>query len=188
MGKENFRNTDNERENESGGLPKKFILTGIILLLILLLLAGISVVLTVKLSRKLKNRDIQDTPANVVLDDRSTETGSKTSTADLSSRMIYFPGMEDATVTDDTIVKLENPSENEDIYLKYDVYDSDTGDLLFSTGLIPSGSYIGWTPGETMEPGEYHIVLNETPYIMLEGDTDYTQLTQGNNEFNLTLK
>lgn len=116
----------------------------------------------------------------------SSSTGL-TSQQTPQSYTVCLPEMSDLTVagTNAGVVKLENPSANGDVYLQYNVYNQSTGQLLYTTGLVPSGSYVGWVPGDILAAGTYSIHLEENPYVMQDGA--YTMLTQGSADFVLTI-
>ena len=104
----------------------------------------------------------------------------------LTDRQVYFAGLEDAVIAKDTEIFLENMEENGDILLQYEICDKATGEVLETTGLIPAGEHVAWTPGETMESGTYTLSFHEKPFYPYEGE--YVALTQGNNEVKITIQ
>ena len=116
---------------------------------------------------------------NMVLDTRSTTDEAKRENP-LASRSVFFAGIEDAAITKTGQIALDNLPENEDFLLKYEITDTETGELVFETNLIPAGERVLWTPGETMEPGTYKLSFLEKPFYKDE-DGNFTPLTSGNN-------
>ena len=86
----------------------------------------------------------------------------------------------------ETVVQLDNREENIDFLLRYEIYDTGTGELVFETDLIPSGQHIDWVPGETLEPGEYTLNFLQIPYYP-DPSGEYVALTQGSNQVNLAI-
>ncbi len=123
----------------------------------------------------------------MVVDTRvKEEQDNKDETDSLEGRSIYFSGIEDTTIGRKTVVQLDNREENLDFLLRYEIYDSGTGELIFGTDLIPSGHYIDWVPGETLEPGEYTLDFLQIPYYP-DPSGEYVPLTQGSNQVTLAI-
>ncbi len=95
-------------------------------------------------------------------------------------------GIEDTVIGPETVVQLDNREENIDFLLRYEIYDTGTGELVFETDLIPSGQHIDWVPGETLEPGEYTLNFLQIPYYP-DPSGEYVALTQGSNQVNLAI-
>ena len=125
---------------------------------------------------------------SLMVDTRSEKGGEKRgSLADiLADRQVYFAGIENATISRDTVIYLENMEENGDILMQYKISDKATGEVLESTGLIPSGEQVAWSPGEKLKEGTYTLIFHEKPFYPYEGD--YVALTQGNNEVTITIE
>ncbi len=122
-------------------------------------------------------------PRNValVLDTRASAEKEEDNLAELlADRQVYFAGIEDATINRQTVIYLENMKENDDILMQYEITDKDTGEVLETTGLIPSGEHVDWIPGEKLADGSYTLVFHEKPFYEYKGE--YVALTQGNNE------
>lgn len=123
----------------------------------------------------------------MVVDARATgETSVETAENPLAGRSVYFSGIEDTTISRETVVQLDNREENLDFLLRYEIYDAGTGELVFETDLIPSGQHIDWVPGETLEPGEYTLDFLQIPYYP-EPSGEYISLTQGSNQVTLAI-
>ena len=145
-------------------------------------------VLTILLTLKLSGAfDKKDTGANggVQVDTRATSEDGDDNP--LANRFVTFDGFQDATLASDGQVKLTNPEENEDFLIKYTITNTDSNKVIFETDLIPSGEHVLWTPGETLEPGTYHIAIMQTPYWRENSDDEYMPLTAGNNDITITI-
>ncbi len=128
---------------------------------------------------------------NLVIDTRSSAEGTeKSSLAEaLEDRQVYFAGIEDCVISGNTDIYLENVSENEDILMKYDIVDKDTGNVLESTDLIPSGEHVAWNAGSVLSEGEHTLIFRQSPYFPWdEAESGYVPLTQANNEVIVTIK
>jgi hypothetical protein len=123
----------------------------------------------------------------LVLDDSQKEGNpeSTTSGSELSSRNVYFAGIEDATISATTEVYLENLEDNEDFLMKYIIYEGNT--LIYESNLIKAGNYISWVPGETLSAGEHHLSFTEVPYYV-DKNGEYCELTNGVNEVTLIIE
>jgi len=123
------------------------------------------------------------------LDTRATTSKDRTSLNEvLKDRQVYFSGIEDSSVNENTVVYLENAPENEDIYMVYKIIDKETGDIYEVTDLIPAGEHVEWEPSLILPKGEHTLIFNETPYFKWdESETGYVQLTQANNEVVFTV-
>ena len=104
----------------------------------------------------------------------------------LGDRQVYFAGIENAVISSDTVISLENMEENEDILMQYEITDKESGEVLETTGLIPAGEQVAWKPGEKLKTGTYTLVFHEMPFFPFEGE--YVALTQGNNEVTITIQ
>ncbi len=123
----------------------------------------------------------------LVLDTRASgEPAEETSLAALlSDRQVYFAGIDDVTISRQSVIYLENLPENDDILMQYEIVNKDTGETLETTGLIPAGERIAWIPGEMLADGSYTLVFKEKPFYEYQGG--YFALTQGNNEVSITI-
>ena len=74
---------------------------------------------------------------------------------------------------------LNNPEENEGLYyLTYQLSIKETGEVLFSTGLIPPGLYCTQiTLSRPLEKGEYECVVLVQPYRMTDPPTPTNNAT-----------
>ena len=123
----------------------------------------------------------------MTVDARATDgPGKEAPPNPLADRSIYFSGIEDTVIGPETVVQLDNREENIDFLLRYEIYDTGTGELVFETDLIPSGQHIDWVPGETLEPGEYTLNFLQIPYYP-DPSGEYVALTQGSNQVNLAI-
>ncbi len=70
-------------------------------------------------------------------------------------------------------VSLKNPEENEGwYYLTFELQLKDTGEVIFTTGLIPPGQYCNKvTLTRELEAGEYEAIMHVQPYKMDEDQT-----------------
>lgn len=123
---------------------------------------------------------------NMVIDMNATDEERKKENP-LANRQVYFAGIEDAVITKDGTVSLENLEANKEFVMKYIVTNNDTGEKIYETDLIPSGQRIYWTPGKDLAPGEYNIAFTEMPYAPDATGKNYTPLTQGKNVIKLTI-
>ena len=125
---------------------------------------------------------------SLMVDTRSEKgKGAGGSLADLlADRQVYFAGIENATISQDTVIYLENMEENDDILMQYEITDKETDEVLETTGLIPAGEQVAWTPGEKLKAGTYTLIFHEKPFYPYDGD--YAALTQGNNEVVFTIQ
>ena len=123
---------------------------------------------------------------NIIIDSRQEDMDGEeeTDVPDLSGRYICFAGYEDCSVGRGEQMVLVNLPENEDIYIAYTVYLSDTGEAVFETGLIAPGNSVGWTVSGDLEPGEYRLSLYQAPYI-LDNHGDFIELISASNEMTI---
>lgn len=129
---------------------------------------------------------VPGTAGNITIDSRQRDMDTKEEPdmLDLSDRYIYFAGYEDCSVVAGERMALVNLPENEDIYIAYTVYLSDTGEEVFKTDLIEPGNSVEWTVSENLEPGEYRISLYQAPYI-LDNRGDFMELISASNEMTI---
>lgn len=127
---------------------------------------------------------------NLTIDTRSGEKEEEASLADvLKDRQVFFSGIEDAVISKETKVYLENPKENQDILMKYEVIDKESGEVVETTDLIPAGESVTWMAGEVLTIGEHTLIFHEMPYYPWEeAENGYYPLTQGNNEVVFAVK
>lgn len=136
---------------------------------------------------KHEGTETRSSQGGMMVDARATgEQREETAPNPLAGRSVYFSGIEDSTIGRETVVQLDNREENLDFLLRYEIYDAGTGELVFETDLIPSGQYIKWVPGETLEPGEYTLDFLQIPYYP-EPSGGYVGLTQGSNQVTLAI-
>ena len=124
--------------------------------------------------------------ANLVVDTSATDEEATTAEAALKDRNVYFAGLDNMTVDKDTVIRLENLKENEDILISYSIVDTGTGQELFKTDLIPSGMHVDWKPSEYLDEGVYELSYNQNPVWMAK-EGEYISLTCANNVATLTL-
>ena len=118
------------------------------------------------------------------VDNRATGD-AKSAARSLSGRQVYYAGLEDCVVNQDTVVYLENLAENIDIYMAYEI--TVDGEIVFKTDLIPPGEYVEWTPAENLDAGKTYVVyLKETPYYE-ENEGQFLPLTAPTNMVNITV-
>ena len=137
-----------------------------------------------------KSLEKQIDAANTLgLDTRATASKDRTTLDEaLKDKQVYFSGIEDTNVTDNTVVYLENAEENEGIYMVYQIIDKETGEIYEITDLIPAGEHVEWMPTEDLYEGEHTLLFIETPFFAWEeSETGYVQLTQANNEVVFTV-
>lgn len=127
---------------------------------------------------------VPGTAGNITIDSRQRDMDTKEEEPDLSERYIYFAGYEDCSIGAGERMALVNLPENEDIYIAYTVYLSDTGEEVFKTDLIAPGNSVEWTVSENLEPGEYRISLYQAPYI-LDNHGDFMELISASNEMTI---
>lgn len=101
---------------------------------------------------------------------------------DLSDKYVSYAGIPDATISSESVVQLKNLEENDDIIMKFQVYEGDK--MLYETDYIPSGQYLNWEAGKELKNGAHNLSLVQTP--MIEVDGEYIPLTSGTCEFTLT--
>ena len=144
--------------------------------------------ITSKLSETNTKNDImvQNNTESLKID--SGAVNQDLSTKPLSERNVYYAGLEDCTITKDSVVYLENLKENDDIFMAYEIYTSDN-ELIFKTDLIPSGTFVKWYPGETFsEKATYVFYIKHIPYYE-SSPGEYEKLAyQPVNVINLTLQ
>lgn len=118
------------------------------------------------------------------VDNGATEK-AKSAASTLAGRQVYYAGLEDCTVNQNTVVYLENLEDNIDIYMTYEI--TVDGNVIFQTDLIPPGEYVEWTPAEILEAGKtYAVYLKETPYYE-EKEGEFLPLTSPINMVNITV-
>jgi len=131
---------------------------------------------------------VSQSMGNIIIDARQEDMGGieEIDVPDLSGRYICFAGYEDCSVGEGEQMVLVNLPENEDIYIAYTVYLSDTGEAVFETGLIAPGNSVGWTVSGDLEPGEYRLSLYQVPYI-LDNHGDFVELISASNEMTIVV-
>ncbi len=107
----------------------------------------------------------------------------------ISSRNVYFAGIDNSTCNGGTIVYLENLPENEDFLMRYEIYtlteDGQRKDMIHETDLIPSGKHVNWKPAEDLGVGIHHVAFVGQPFM--KSGKDYIPLTAGENQVLLTI-
>jgi len=122
----------------------------------------------------------------LVVDTRASDARAEEPVADpLAGRNVYFSGIEDTAISREAVVRLDNREENLDFLLRYEIYDGE-GELVFETGLIPSGQHVDWVPGETLGAGEHTLSFLQIPYYVDEAG-ELTGLTQGSCQATLAI-
>ena len=160
----------NDKKADSSGKQRKFFFP---LVFRLAVLAAASAVCIVKYSGG-KEKGSGTWGGSVRVE---AETG-ETEESPLSGRNIYFSGVEDAVIGMDGIVRLENSMDNGDFLMKYDVYETGEGKLVYESGIIPSGESVDWMPGESLGAGEHTLTYLQIPCYP-DGEGNYISLTRG---------
>lgn len=107
----------------------------------------------------------------------------------LAGRQVYFSGLEDSIIDSATPVFLENLPENGEILMKYRVTNQNTGEVIFKSDMISSGSHAEWIPGETLPAGEYCFSIHATPYFPFgDGEDGFVSLTAADNVVYFTIQ
>lgn len=173
---------ENRNKNRGRGNPEKKILAALVAVVIL------SVITAFCVSRGRQDGSESGTGrGGMVVDTRATDAQAGGQGTDpLLGRNIYFSGIGDATIGSTTVVRLDNREENLDFLMRYEVYDSATGELVFETELIPSGQHIDWVPGETLGAGEHTLDFLQIPYYPGPSG-EYISLIQGSNRVTLAI-
>ena len=78
----------------------------------------------------------------IIIDTAATSDSAGLAKNPLADRQIYFAGINDCIIDHDSMIYLENPAENEDIYIAYKIFDAETDALVYETDLIPSGEHL----------------------------------------------
>lgn len=171
------------RQTESN---KAGLVVGILALVAILAAVGIFMFMRGRTNSELAQNNGINVVSNISVDTRATSETNQVIEDSLGNRQVFFAGIEDLDISMTTSVLLENLPENEDILMKYEIYNSETEDLIFETDLIPSGEHVEWVPGRNLDKGEYQITMVETPYYP-NGDDTYMPLTVGSNVLSLVL-
>ena len=100
----------------------------------------------------------------------------------LEDLYVTYAGITDATISEDTVVQLENLEENGDIVMMFEIYEN--GKLIHSTDYVESGKYLSWNAGKELSVGDHNLQLVQIPKIMV--NDEYVPLTSGTCEFVLT--
>ncbi len=161
--------------------------------LVKIILAVLAAVVTVAViaaflisSRGHGNGETATGQGGLVVDTRATDAQkAEPETDPLTGRNVYFSGIEDATISLETVVQLDNREENLDFLLRYEIYDGE-GELVFETDLIPSGQYVEWVPGETLGAGMHTLSFLQIPYYV-DGAGEFISLTQGSCQATLAI-
>lgn len=141
----------------------------------------------------------EDSETNgVVESDSESESGdvksesdavkSESNSPDLSSlatRNVHFSGFNDMTLDKDSVVKLENPAENDDFVMQFVITSNKTKNIVFKSDFIKSGEFVEWKPYNDLGYGEFDVIIAENPYWEYEGE--YIPLTVGNNELHISI-
>ena len=99
----------------------------------------------------------------------------------LKEREVFFTGFEGSRLNHESKINLINLPENEDFLMKYICINSDTGETVYETDLIPSGQTVVWTPYNDLGVGTFTIKFTQVPYYMQENG-EYRTLTSASNE------
>ncbi len=150
----------------------------VILVVVIVALVGVIGAMGFLLLRKPEPTVIAEAQ-NLVLD--TSAENIERANGELSQRQVFFTGIGDGMMGREGIILLKNPEANVDIYMKYTVYNEDTGDMLFETDLIEPSKAVNWVPGEVLAPGSYNLSFVQQPYYQAEGSDGWLPLTTGNN-------
>ena len=180
---------DKENINERNlfTMKKRNILSIILCILVVFLIIVVAVV-GFFVVKKMKIEGAKETTgvisAGLIIDENATDkTKENQQTDPLSERMVYFAGIEDCTINQQSIVYLENLPENEDFLMKYQIFEGEK--LIYETDLIPSGMHIEWKAAEDLSIGEHKLDFKEVPYYPVDGN--YIELTSGVNAVVITV-
>lgn len=177
---------ENTNERNLLTMKKRNILSIILCILVVLLIIVVAVV-GFFVVKKMKTEGAKTTgviSAGLIIDENATDKAKENQQADpLSERMVYFAGIEDCTINQQSIVYLENLPENEDFLMKYQIFEGEK--LIYETDLIPSGMHIEWKAAEDLSVGEHKLDLKEVPYYQADGN--YIELTSGVNAVVITV-
>lgn len=178
--------SDTEEEEKESKTGKRIIKTIIIIIILLLLSITISLGVTSMVTYCREKGIFFKEPNSMQVDSRATNISQSKKENILEGRNVYFSGIEDAVINKQTVVQLDNMKENEDFYMTYEIYDKSTGVLIFKTDLIPSGQWINWVPGESLDIGEHILDIKQIPYYE-HSKGDFKSLTQGCNTVVFTI-
>ena len=182
---EEVKNTVEDKEIKNTSIKKekdnsvKFMII-IIFLLIALLLCFYYIV---KANDKVIIDKVSGT-GSIKIDTTASE--GDVATESLEDRRVFFAGLDDTVISKGQKINLRNIKDNEDFVMKYEIYNEDTGELIFETDFIESDHYLQWDPYDQLEKGEYNILIKEIPYAIIDGQEE--SLTSGANAIKLTLK
>lgn len=156
-----------------------------------LLLGGVSISAAQVIRQRQKAKEIEfgflEPEEDLVLEEGfiSIEDENHHRENPLLGRNIYFSGIVDSIVGEETVVYLENLKENgDDIFIKYEVFDGDK--LVYNTDLTPSGKAAEWMIGDSLSCGEYDLMFCQTPYWKNKTGS-YVQLTGGTNTVHFSM-
>lgn len=130
-------------------------------------------------STESENNDVKSESSDVKSENNSPDLSS------LAKRNVHFAGFNDMTLNKDSIVKLENPIENDDFVMQFIITGSKTKNIVFKSDFIKSGEYVDWKPYNDLGYGEFDVIIAENPYWEYEGE--YIPLTVGNNELHISI-
>lgn len=175
------------RSAKNDGSNKKNTAVLIALVILILAVLGVGGYLVYQNMYKPEPAPVESGFTNLTLDTNAND--EKELQNPLSSRNVYFAGIDNSTCGPNTVIYLENLEENEDFLMKYQIYeleeDGSKGEQLFETDLIPSGQHVNWKPAETLTPGVHNVTFVELPF-MPQGE-DFIPLTAGENNVVLTI-
>ncbi len=131
----------------------------------------------------------QETTSTLSLDTsakESTEASDELSNI-LAKTNINFAGINNIdNGTKTTPVNMPNVKENDKILMQFTITDASTGEQVYKSGLVKSGEYVQWIPGETYDAGTYTFSVKEEPFYPYNGKN--VPLTSGSNAIKVTIK
>ena len=132
----------------------------------------------------------QDTASTLSLDTsakESTEASQDELSSILAKTNISFAGINNIdNGTKTTPVNMPNVKENDKILMRFTITDASTGEQVYKSGLVKSGEYVQWIPGETYGAGTYTFSVKEEPFYPYNGKN--VPLTSGSNAIKVTIK
>ncbi len=182
---------EDEEEDEGYAVPLYIPMTLIIIILVLLtyiVAKNLDIGPKTMLKPDTGEKTVTETAAkgeSLELDTRLMEQKEEPQGA-LTARNVFFAGIEDSVFYGEGRIALDNLAENEDFLMRYEVYDTGSDELIFETGLIPSGERVYFDPYSVLKPGIYRLRFTAVPYMEQNGG--YLALTNGSNEVTIELK
>lgn len=117
----------------------------------------------------------------------SSEAASDDLSSILADKNISFAGIDNIDDGDKTTaINMPNVAENGDILMQFTITDVDSGKQIYQSGLVKSGEYVQYVPGETYDAGTYTFSITESPFYPYNGKN--VPLTSGSNAIRVTIK